>query len=103
MPFRTYQNYEYGKSEPDARALNAIAAALGVPVASLWDDPQDTLRPPSFADAIQLLSAYQSAGQPLQGILMALATGDVGRAPLSLPPAAVTSLRALLESLKASR
>ena len=79
-----------------------MADAIGVEPSELFFRPGKP-RAPTFADAIVLLSAYQAAGQPLQGVLMALATGDVNRLPDGLPPAVQPALKALLESLKATR
>jgi transcriptional regulator with XRE-family HTH domain len=102
LPFRTYQNYEYGKSEPDAQALEAISGALNVPISSLWENPNDPRRPLSFADASALLAAVAGAGPAHQGVLLALALGDPGRIPAHVPDAVRQAVEALLKSLKSS-
>ena len=56
IPFRTYQDIEYGKSIPRTVNLGAIARALNVPLESLLAEPiiadQAMLPPPTKSDLI---------------------------------------------------
>lgn len=79
-----------------------IAAAVGRQTNWFYEShASETTR--TFADAIQLLSAYQGSDPQTQGIALALLSGDLKHVPSSLPAAAYQAVAALLESLKSTR